>query len=183
MRPISAPGAPVRRVQELLRTLTYAYRDIPFLIPDGIFGEATMEGVMVFQRNLGLPVTGAVDQTTWEALLAEAQRVDRALAPPRPAGLYHAHLADLPPGQSSPLLYPIQGMLLALSQVFAPIQAVPPSGVLDPGTAENIRWLQNRCQQPETGRLDRESWELLAQLYETFVVRPNAVDALRGLGR
>lgn len=183
MDPIPASGAPVRRVQALLRTLTYAYREIPFLLPDGVFGEATLEGVMVFQRNAGLPVTGTVDQATWEALLAEAQRVEQALAPSRAAGLYHDRLADLPSGRSSPLLYPIQGMLLALSQVFAPVQPVPPSGVLDPGTAENIRWLQRCCHQPETGQLDRESWTLLARLYETFVVRPNAVDIPRRLGR
>ncbi len=172
MEPNTASGTPVRRVQELLRTLSYADRAIPFLVPDGIFGEPTLEGVMVFQRRMGLPVTGSVDQATWEALLAEALRVDHALAPPPPARLYHPRLADLPPDQASPLLYPIQGMLLALAEVFDPLQGVSPSGILDRETRENLRWLQNRCQQPETGQLDRQTWELLARLYTTFIVRP-----------
>lgn len=171
MDPNAVSGAPVRRVQELLRTLSYADRAIPFLVPDGIFGEPTLEGVMVFQRRMGLPITGSVDQATWEALLAEARRVDRALAPPSPARLYHPRLADLPPDQASPLLYPIQGMFYALAPVFAPVQATPLSGVLDSNTAQNLRWVQHLGGQQETGALDKDTWELLRRIYETFVTR------------
>lgn len=164
-------GTPVRRLQEMLRTLTHVHREIPFLIPNGIFGEGTLEGVMVFQRIMGLPVTGTVDQTTWDAISEEYDRVEHQLSAPRAVSLLPHNPAVIRPGQSSPLLYPIQGMLLVLSDVFASVRAVQPSGTLDSGTAGNLRWIQRSGHLEETGALDRETWDLLARVYETFVVR------------
>ena len=164
-------GTPVRRLQEMLRTLSHVHREIPFLLPNGTFGEGTLEGVMVFQRIMGLPVTGTVDQTTWDAITEEYDQVNHRLSAPRAANLFPHNPAVIQPGQTSPLLYPIQGMFLALSDVFAPVQAVQPSGTLDCGTADNLRWLQRCGHQEETGALDRGTWELLSRVYETFVAR------------
>ena len=164
-------GTPVRNLQEMLRTLAHVHRDIPFFFPDGIFGERTLEGVMVFQRLMGLPVTGTVDQTTWDAIVAEFDRVNNQLAHPRSANLFPKNTPSIQPGQSSPLLYPIQGMFLALAAVFPPVQHIPPSGTLDSGTAANLRWIQRCGNHQETGVLDRETWELLTRVYETFVAR------------
>lgn len=164
-------GTPVRNLQEMLRALSRVHREIPFFFPDGVFGEQTLEGVMVFQRLMDLPVTGTVDQTTWDAIVTEFDRVERQSAQPRFANLFPQDTPTIQPGESSPLLYPIQGMFLALSAVFAPIQKVPPSGVLDAGTAANLRWLQGCGSCRESGALDRETWELLTRVYETFVSR------------
>ncbi len=167
----SSGGTPVRRLQEMLRTLAHVHREIPFLLPDGRFGEATLEGVMVCQRLMGLPVTGTVDQSTWDAITEEYERVRQQLSAPRAARLFPHGPTAIQPGQTSPLLYPIQGMLLALSDVFATVRAVLPSGTLDPETADNLRWLQRCGRQEETGALDRETWALLSRVYETFVAR------------
>lgn len=166
-----ATGAPVHNLQRMLRTLTNVHREIPLLSPNGIFGEETLEAVMIFQRLTGLPVNGTVDQRTWDALVEEHHRVSHLLAPPRTAALFPQGTAPIQPGQTTPLLYPIQGMLLALAGVLADLQSVPPSGVLDTGTAANFRRLQRWGSFPETGALDRDTWELLSHLYETFISR------------
>ena len=53
---------------------------------DAYFGTETGKGVRAFQREAGLPVSGDVDQRTWELIEADTRRPVRAeLYPPRPA--------------------------------------------------------------------------------------------------
>ena len=59
---------PVMSLQYMLRQLSQTYQFLPQLAVDGVFGERTLEAVMSFQREAGLPVTGTVDRATWEAL-------------------------------------------------------------------------------------------------------------------
>lgn len=162
---------PIEELQTMLTALSQVSREIPRLHPDGQFGEHTLEAVMRFQRQDGLPVTGEVDQSTWDALSLAHQSARKQLAPPRSVSLLPHYGRDLIPGTSTPLLLPIQAMFLALSQVFGPVRAGAVSGHLDEDTAHNIRWLQNRASRAETGILDKDTWEDLSRLYETFITR------------
>lgn len=60
---LGSRGSAVRFVQSLLRNLNYAPGPI-----DGVYGEDTQGAVFAFQRNNNLPLTGVVDQATWNAL-------------------------------------------------------------------------------------------------------------------
>ena len=44
-------GQSVRSLQTMLRELSFVYDFLPRLTPDGIFGERTLEAVMLFQRS------------------------------------------------------------------------------------------------------------------------------------
>ena len=44
-------GLPIHSLQVMLREISYCDHNIPCLIPDGIFGEETLEAVMRFQRH------------------------------------------------------------------------------------------------------------------------------------
>lgn len=164
-------GTPVRDLQAMLRIVTNVYREIPFLVLDGQFGEKTLEAVMRFQQLASLPVTGIVDQLTWDTLLNERDRVQRQLTHPRPAAIFPHSEAIIRQGQSSPLLYPIQGMLLGLADIFVDVETAAISGVLDEATSRNLKWIQQKGHRQETGDLDRETWELLSRIYETFITR------------
>lgn len=69
-----AEGTDVRRLQEYLRDAGHT------LSPDGLFGPNTRTATIAFQRDLGLPQTGAVDQFTVEALEAKGLVL---LSPPK----------------------------------------------------------------------------------------------------
>ena len=56
---------PVQNLQYMLRRLGTRYSFLPQLATDGLFGEETLEAVMLFQRELAPPVTGVVDFPTW----------------------------------------------------------------------------------------------------------------------
>lgn len=166
-----SPDTPVRDLQEMLRLISHVHREIPLLSADGEFGEGTLEAVMTFQHLMSLPVTGQVDQMTWDAITDTHSQVKSQLLPPRTVALFPHHTHAIQQGQSSPLLYPIQGMFFALADVFAPVQPGALTGTLDGSTVSNLRWVQRAGHHPETGELDRETWELLSRIYETFVTR------------
>lgn len=159
-------GHPVSSLQEMLRALSYVHREIPALVPTGRFGPFTLEGVMAFQKEAHLPVTGRVDLATWRALEEEYRRVCREMSPPRAAVLYPCDGTEIQPGEETPLLYPVQGMFCALAGVLEDFSAVVPTGKCDEGTVANIRALQRCAGLEETGRFCRAEWEALSRLYE-----------------
>ena len=69
--------AEVRQVQERLKELGYYEGDI-----DGIYGPKTAEAMRAYQQAQGLPVTGALDQETAQALQIErvAETTETTLA-------------------------------------------------------------------------------------------------------
>ena len=75
-------GLPIHSLQAMLREISYCDHNIPCLIPDGIFGEETLEAVMRFQRQSGRPVTGRVDNGTWDAIVTAYYASLRITAPP-----------------------------------------------------------------------------------------------------
>ena len=163
-------GQPVRSLQTMLRALSYQYDFLPRLTPDGVFGERTLEAVMRFQRAFAPPVTGKVDQATWDAI-AEAYRLAQPrLGPSATLRGYPDNPAfSVAPDQASIHLYVIQSMFRALARVLTGFQAGAVTGVNDSTTAANIRYLQRLGGSRETGIMDRESWNLLSRLYSLFV--------------
>ncbi|WP_229839946.1 L,D-transpeptidase family protein [Streptomyces roseolilacinus] len=68
----------VRELQARLRQLGYFHRS-----PTAFYGALTAEAVSAFQGKRGLPATGAVDEATWEALVAMTRKpTQNELRPP-----------------------------------------------------------------------------------------------------
>ena len=63
-------GRPVRSLQTMLRVISRALPEIPPVIPDGVYGQSTMRAVTALQRYADLPVTGVVDQATWDKIVS-----------------------------------------------------------------------------------------------------------------
>lgn len=61
-------GEEVRRVQEYLNVVAAVYPAIPPITADGVFGAQTEAAVRAFQRQFGLPETGEVRASTYNAL-------------------------------------------------------------------------------------------------------------------
>ena len=60
---------PVRSLQTMLRVIAEDDPRLPTVVPDGIYGQSTMQAVAAFQRLYSLPVTGITDQDTWEQIV------------------------------------------------------------------------------------------------------------------
>ena len=61
-------GQPVRSLQQMLRTIAEYDDSHLTVIPDGIYGPKTTDVVRAAQRWFNLPVTGNVDEKTWDEI-------------------------------------------------------------------------------------------------------------------
>ena len=55
----------IMELQQKLYDVSKVQKDIPPVIPDGIFGDETEESVKAFQRKFGFSETGRVDFELW----------------------------------------------------------------------------------------------------------------------
>lgn len=162
---------PVSSLQYMLRQLSKTYQSLPQLAVDGVFGERTLEAVMRFQKEAGLPVTGTVDQATWNAIrncwLAQRARGSYS----RSTRIFPSEGITVHEGETKEYLIVPQTMFNILARQFEGITPCEADGCNGPATADNIRWLQKAAGLPETGCLDTATWDALSHLYEVFVVQ------------
>ena len=61
------PGCPekVYQLQEQLNRIRQNYPALPYVNPDGIYGQQTANAVRAFQQVFDLPATGITDYPTW----------------------------------------------------------------------------------------------------------------------
>jgi len=162
---------PVRSLQTMLRVLSFYYPAIPRLIPDGVFGERTLEAVMVFQRTFALPVTGTVDNGVWDAVVLAYTAASGRMAPPLGAAALPDWRFTVSPGQQSVYLHLMQAVFLSLSSVLEEITPCPVNGSNTGACTRNVRWLQRKAGLRETGIAGKAEWDFLTRLHTVFVLR------------
>ena len=166
MRPgESFVGQPVRSLQTMLRVIAQTEDNQPSVIPDGIYSPQTGAAVSAFQRSRGIPVTGIADQNTWDAIVAAYEPALVLVDEAEPIAVIFEPNEVIVAGQRHPNLYLAQGMLTVLSQVYGSISQPSLSGVLDIPTGESLSSFQRLNSLPETGQLDRATWQRLALHY------------------
>ena len=107
---------PVRNLQYMLWRLATRYPFLPKLAMDGLFGEETLEAVMLFQRELAPPVTGVVDQRTWDAIHSAWVDLERDVSPTRSLRIFPGEGFQVSPGMSGGYMILPQTMFQILSQ-------------------------------------------------------------------
>lgn len=161
----------IRNLQRMLDQLSRRHTQLPRLVETGVFDELTLEAVMIFQRDFGLPVTGVVDHDSWYAVVSAYQKDLLHFGAPSP-------LRALPNGEfnagavsgSEPVRL-AQTVLCALSSQLANFPLCQESQTDQEAARTNFRVLQRLADLPETGALDRATWEFLARLYHMYVTR------------
>jgi len=161
-------GQPVRGLQYMLRRLALKEEILPLLVPDGIFGEETLEAVMIFQREFHPPVTGVVDLETWNAIHDRWREAERVLGEARSVRVFPSGDRSAQPGATHEFLVLPQAMFQVLAEHLEGIVVHAADGHHGPESVANIRWLQRAAGLPETGTLDRRTWDVLSRLYEVF---------------
>ena len=157
----------VANLQRYLRTLYYFDDALSPTPVDGVYDRATEEAVRRFQQAQGMPVTGRVDQTTWERLFDRYEK-EKAF---RRAPARIAYFPRVPPdyrvviGEEQFLVRVIQHALQEIALDFTFPTAVPQSGRYDEDTANAVRVLQRVSGLPEDGEVNRATWEELARYY------------------
>lgn len=175
----SYPGTPLRRgstgpnvvvVQVELNRIAQNYPAIPKLPQeDGIFGSQTEASVRAFQQIFGLNPDGIVGKATWYALVRLYTAVTK-LSELRSQGQQFYSISweypnSLTQGDTGDQVRFLQYMLSILSEYIPQIPPLDIDGIYGPETAEAVIATQRWLGLPQTGTVDRNSWD---EIYDQY---------------
>lgn len=163
--PESFIGQPIRSLQTMLRVISESDPRYPTVIPDGIYGQETINAVSNFQRRKGLKITGVADQNTWEAIVDEYDTAIVLVDAAYPLEIVLNPNQIIRKGESHPNVYLVQAILTVLSQTYPGIPQPSMSGTMDIPTSNSLSAFQEFTLLPATGELDKITWKHLALQY------------------
>ena len=149
----------------MLRVLAKDDRRQPTVVPDGIYGPTTMNAVTSFQRRNGIPITGIVDQATWDAIVAQYEPALIRVSKAEPIEVLIDANQVFRYGDASPYIYLLQSMLTQLSDDHTQIPAPGHSGILDRATIDSLAAFQQLSNLDVTGELDKITWKHLVHQF------------------
>jgi peptidoglycan hydrolase-like protein with peptidoglycan-binding domain len=162
----------IYNLQRYLRQLSRFDPDIPSVDEDGIFGEETRASLAAFQRKYGLPVTGTADGETWARLFNEYLASVEERTRPLPVYLFPRFPTDYSIGRGDEnLLTGVVQLLLreALILYGKDADSLPIDGKFEEQTERAVKDFQTVQRLPADGRVDRITWNRLAQAAESGV--------------
>jgi len=163
----------VMNIQRWLRALTRFGYDIPMIMLDGKFGKETERAVKAFQKIIGVPETGVVDETTWNALYDHYCYVIKQTERGNCIWPFNERLnggcVDI--GDTCNIVYIIQVILETLSLVYRGFDKVKITGIYDQNTMEAIKIFQQKHGFAPTGCVDKQTWNALANAYNIYINR------------
>lgn len=152
-------------IQQYLLELWQAGEKIPYITPDGIYGDLTRQAIRDYQDRCKLRCTGVVDYSTWQQLVGDAEIAceERLMAD----GIFpYAGMLDggtVRPGEKSDLIRIMQIMLGSLSLYDMEEQTI--TGVFDKETENALCKFQDLYGLERTNELDKATWNALASAY------------------
>ena len=164
----------IMQLQKKLRSLSRWIEEPSLSVAvDGIYDKRTKQAVSRFQELYGLENTGIADFFTWESIddeyryYAEVFGKSKSLSP-------FPDSTDFSVGQGdrSDLVAIIQLMLNELRIFYDMYGYIPPNGRYGTATEGAVREFQRIGGLDTTGRVDRRTWNRLAEEYD-IAVRAN----------
>ena len=199
---LTYPQMPIRRgdlgvyvltIQTILNRVSQNYPAIAKVATTGIYDEATENSVRAFQSIFNLDADGIVGRATWYRLAQLYVAVLR-LAELRSEGqTFLGYSWEYPeqilPGETSAKVTHLQYMLSVLVEFISELQSVPITGTYDEATERAVSAFQVYAGLPETGVVDRATWEAIYSQYagiestvfgnrELFPIRTEAMPAV-----
>ena len=146
-------GPYVRLAQYFLRVISNYYYSVRPIQPDGIFGPATKNAVIDFQKRFGLAADGIIGPATWNSLYNVFMGIANTsgLVVPYPGVL-------LREGSRGDNVRLMQEYLRTISQRYN-IPSVSIDGIFGPATRRAVVAFQNLFGLPADGIIGRNTWD------------------------
>ena len=165
-------GEKVTILQYFLAIISEFNDMIPSVEVTGTFGPETKNSVLEFQKLNNLPQTGVVDDSTWDVLyntfigitntVFSSGRTNTIEAAP-----YGGVVLKL--GSVSESVKVLQQYLNVISNVYSEISPVAVTGIYNKATESSVLEFQKRFSLEETGEVDRNVWNAIANEYKNVV--------------
>lgn len=148
--------------REILHYLYHiAIRDlrIPIVTPSSEYTAETALAVRAYQQAYDLPITGEIDEATWNSITATYRLLtDEAV----PLTIFPHGGLIMQQGDTGELVYLVQVLLNIMAGRYHNLPVIPVSGNYDTHTSDAVARLQGLAALPENGVLDRVTWDHLA---------------------
>ncbi|MGN1415234.1 MAG: peptidoglycan-binding protein [Oscillospiraceae bacterium] len=155
----------INEIQQYLRTISFYNGAVPRIIPDGIYGAETVNAVKAFQHAYGLPVTGRVDEGTWNKLAGEYIKALEYISEPMGIQPFPNDGNTLSLGSSGAAVIMLQAMLAELSSSFANIRPTNITGHFDKGNENTVKFMQTVWGMSPSGEVDIYMWNRIVDLF------------------
>ncbi len=156
-----------QKQEHIEEILTYLYeialRDsrIPEVLPSPEFSEEAGLAVRAYQQAYGLPVTGEIDDDTWNSIVETYRdRMEQTV----PLTVFPRGSFLLQEGDRGELIYLVQVLLRLIGDYYSNLEPPALTGIFDAETAAAVRQLQEISGLAQTGAMDRRTWDRLAAL-------------------
>ena len=162
-------GSDISVLQYYLAFIAAFYDNIPSPSVDGIFGDQTLESVLAFQRQFGLPEDGIVGRQTWYALQYQYDAILRSL----PAE-YQSYSSLLYPGYyvttgaTGKVVEQLQTFINTIAENNPAVPSVTVDGVYGQQTQNAVIAIQKLVGQNPTGAVGPLTWNAIVNLYNDY---------------
>ena len=163
-------GIAIRTLQYYLNIIAYFNPELNNFPINGIFDAATAEAVRQFQSFYGLPVTGIVEQNTWQTIDKIYIDTVSSLPPDYTGGrakLYPGFF--LTEGMSNESVRDLQTYLSTIGGVFPQIPEIPVTGYFGEQTRDAVFAFQRLFGLPENGAVGPVTWYYIAREYDNIL--------------
>ncbi len=160
--------SPIYNLQVFLRTISQKYPLIPNVLPDGYYGDATVNAVIAFQNMHGLSPTGVTDNLTWNEIVRVYETIERENTS-KTLDFFPEEDLFLGNDSYTPTIAIIQTMLKSLSERFSNLTSVEVNGINDEATQTAIIKIQTISGLDADGSITRPFVNVLTALYEAYV--------------
>ena len=169
-------GTQVRVLQYMLSLFSQFDSEIPPVTQDGIFGPDTRSAVEAFQRKYGLPITGIVDEATWNLmyrLLKNTYNV--VIFDGKDLGIQTEPYpgATLQIGSTGPSVSTLQEYINVIASVNENVDPVNVTGVFGRATRLAVLTLQGLNGILRTGVVNEATWDAIVNSYKNAVSATN----------
>ena len=161
-------GGEVVTLQYFLNLISPFVDFIKPIATDGIYGRATKNNVLAFQRYKGLPQTGEVDERTWNSLynaykgvvdyLSEEAILEEVKTEPYPGVVLRF-------GDNGPSVRVFKTYLNYISQFFYDLPPLAETTAFDRRTQNAVTEFQRIFSLPQTGQVNETTWNTIADVY------------------
>ena len=157
----------IRNLQTYLRAQTLVDSSFPTVPIDGIFDTQTKNALIEFQIRNNLAPTGVADRTTWELLYTQYLEILQNTSLPEAIIHFPSYPSNytIKKGEKSFLVAVLQYMLNEIGIIYNIFDALEINGEYDEATENIIRDFQKRNGITPTGEVDRQTWGLIARIY------------------
>ena len=155
----------IMEVQQYLRNISKVNSDINSVVPDGIFGPETKSAVSALQAKNGMEQTGSVDFETWKMLLEENKNALFILSEPIQVAPISNSDLPLKRGDRNQFVHTLKLMLNDVASNYPNFNIVEIDDYFDEPTENEVKRWQRIIVVPETGIVDKLTWNLLAEHY------------------